>query len=706
MSDTTQDKAPRLQWIPPTLQGRLSVTVALAAIGLFFMVFGGMSWITARQAGGVAAADARHYAMDLSTRIGYSVRELESYVVAYTEWDDFYDRTVQPDPAFVVDEVDPWLAEQSGATAVLWTDLDGTAIYSLGSEADVAALSDIAFGASEGLAGPTVLPSGSAIVVSEPVIGDAGMSPAGYLAIARPLDGDELSPYSSAGPVIRATTLSELPDLDTANGWRQLTVEAGYIDELWTRHEGDSVHVVARLTGGVDAPAGVVEAQLRDAWSEATGGPAGYLTPLLLAAATLGLALALGLGLAHLIQTPINEYIAYLREQGHAAIEGKPTEEALAVDPLLPVEFRDLGGVIQDLLASLQQRQALLKHASEQALAAEQAFRSVVDESSEVKMLLRDGVVEVANPAAGRCLGRPLGSLLREPLDAVLAPMRIFTESGEAIDAHLLVEQALGGTVTVRCAQHDEDRWMEVSVAHSALAPDVLLFSARDVTEQRRLDALRREIVSVVSHDLRAPLTVMSGYLDILERDIPEDLRANAIAKARSAADRMSSLLDDLLDAARAEQGLAPTHLEPVSLGEMADEIAASLRVTADHDIIVIKRRDATVLGDGHRLRQALTNLVVNAIKYTPKGTEIEIAVDTDDEQGVVSVEDQGDGIAPEDRERVFERYERLGDEKRGSGMGLGLYIVKAVVEGHHGSVSVEEGRSGGARFVVRLPLA
>ncbi|GAB4286010.1 MAG: hypothetical protein Kow0067_09440 [Coriobacteriia bacterium] len=706
MNDTTEDKAPRLQWIPPTLQGRLSVTVALAAIGLFFMVFGGMSWITARQASGVAAADARHYAMDVSTRIGYSVRELESFVVAYTEWDDFFDQTLQPDPAFIADEVDPWLAEQSGATVVLWADLNGSVIYSFGSQADVAALSEIALGSSRDVAGPAVLPSGNALVVCRPVIGGAGMSPVGHLAVARPLGGDELSPYSGTGPVIRATALTESPDLDTGNGWRRLSVDSVYVDELWMRHEGDSMHVVAGLAATVDAPAGVVEAHLRDAWSEATGGPAGYLTPLLLAAATLGLALALGFGLAHLIQTPINEYITYLREKGHAAVEGKPTEEALAIDPLLPVEFRDLGGVIQDLLASLQQRQALLLRASEQARAAEQAFRSVVDESSEMKMLLRDGVVQVANPAAGRCLGRPTGSLLNEPLEAVFAPMRIFTEDGEAIDTRDLVERALGGTITVRCAHEDEDRWMEVSVTRSGLGADVLLFSARNVTEERRLDALRREIVSVVSRDLRAPLTVMSGYLDILERDIPEDLRADAIAKARTAADRMSGLLDDLLDAARAERGLAPAHLEPVSLGELADEIAASLRVTADHDITVIKRKDATVLGDQHRLRQALTNLVVNAIKYTPKGTEIEVAIDAEDEDGIVSVEDQGDGIAPEDRERVFERYERLGDEKRGSGMGLGLYIVKAVVEGHHGSVHVEEGRAGGARFVVRLPLA
>ncbi len=431
-----------------------------------------------------------------------------------------------------------------------------------------------------------------------------------------------------------------------------------------------------------------------------------YTLPLGLGLVSMLLGLTLGLGLDKLIRSPIETFVRYLRDQGYHAIEGRQSDERLEVDPLLPQEFKDLGEVIQSLLSQLGERQAALKSANEQTLVAEQAFRTVVNDSAEVKLLIRNGVVDIANPAAATCLDMPLGSILKQPVGDLFATMALSTEADETITVDALFDLALNRMATVRCESPSHgERWMRVSVSESD-APGTYLFTARNVTEEHRLEALRAEIVSLVSHDLRAPLTVIGGYLEMLERPLGEPERRKAVESAKTAANRMAVLLGDLLDTTRAEQVFAPTAFRRVDLGALADDIAESMRIGSGHGITIVKRQEAIALGDELRLRQAIENLIGNAIKHTPEGTDITLTVDVAGNRTLVSVEDAGPGIPESQRASIFERFARLDPELGADGVGLGLYIVRVIAESHGGAVRVEGSPSGGARFILEIPVA
>ena len=251
-------------------------------------------------------------------------------------------------------------------------------------------------------------------------------------------------------------------------------------------------------------------------------------------------------------------------------------------------------------------------------------------------------------------------------------------------------------------------RWIEVrSVIHEEAATTLL--TMRDVTDELRVAQLRDEILSLVSHDLKSPLTVISGYLDLLERDLPPDTRAKALSSARQASERMNELLTDLLSATRAEKLLSPTEFAPVSLSLLAEETVSSFEHITTHIVSVDVKGTGTVLGDERRLRQVLVNLLTNAMKYSDEGTEISVTVRPLHGRVLVTVEDNGPGIPAEHRDAVFERFERLKDENgtEHPGFGLGLYIVRAIVESHGGSVRIEEAEKGtGACFLVALPAA
>ena len=234
-----------------------------------------------------------------------------------------------------------------------------------------------------------------------------------------------------------------------------------------------------------------------------------------------------------------------------------------------------------------------------------------------------------------------------------------------------------------------------------------MLFTARDVTEERRLAVIRAEIVSIIGHDLRSPLTVVIGYLDLLTRPMTDEQRLGAIETARRNAGRMSDLLEDLLTATRAEELLATSELVPTRIGDLAEEVVNSIAPThAERKLLLEAGCDPVVLGDEKRLRQVLVNLVTNAFKYSPETDPIVVRVRCDDTNAFVEVADRGPGIPEDDRGLVFERFARLASTAARPGLGLGLYIVNIIAHNHGGEATVSETPGGGATFTVRLPLA
>jgi two-component system, OmpR family, sensor kinase len=227
------------------------------------------------------------------------------------------------------------------------------------------------------------------------------------------------------------------------------------------------------------------------------------------------------------------------------------------------------------------------------------------------------------------------------------------------------------------------------------------LDQARSETEATL--ARQREFVADASHELRTPLTSVLANLELLE-EVLEGEQREAAASALRSSRRMRRLVADLLLLARADAGRVTRH-EPVDVASVITEAAGELEpVSNGHDITVDAPPGATISGARDELHRLALNLLENALRHTDPGTAVEASVERINGQVVLSVEDDGPGIAPELHEKVFERFFR-GDGERSGSSGLGLAIVRAVAESHQGNVTLEDPLDGrGARFVVRFP--
>lgn len=230
-------------------------------------------------------------------------------------------------------------------------------------------------------------------------------------------------------------------------------------------------------------------------------------------------------------------------------------------------------------------------------------------------------------------------------------------------------------------------------------------FAEREASEQRL-----RQFVADASHELQTPLTSVRGYAELFRRgavDRPDDLR-DAMERIESEAERMSTLVDDLLLLARLDQG-RPLEMDDVDLASAVQELAQDARVVApDHTITVSVEGDVTVRGDDARLRQVIANLLGNARRHTPAGTHVDLSARRVDDHAVIEVSDDGPGLPDGDEDRVFERFFRADPSRAraSGGTGLGLSIVAAIVAAHGGDVHVESAPGVGATFRVRLPIA
>jgi heavy metal sensor kinase len=217
-----------------------------------------------------------------------------------------------------------------------------------------------------------------------------------------------------------------------------------------------------------------------------------------------------------------------------------------------------------------------------------------------------------------------------------------------------------------------------------------------------------RQFTADVSHELRTPLTAMRSVGEVGLRERRDDRAYRTIIGSMlEEADRLTALVDRLLTLSRAQSGQAGLALEPLDLRAVVEEVAAHLSLLADEK----SQRLSVVAGDGPRvvadrmmLRQALINLVDNAVKYTPEGGCIRLEVRGNPRGAVVDISDTGAGIAPELKERIFDRYAR--GAGHGRGIGLGLSIAKCAVEANGGTLTLEETGAPGSTFRITLPRA
>jgi signal transduction histidine kinase len=218
----------------------------------------------------------------------------------------------------------------------------------------------------------------------------------------------------------------------------------------------------------------------------------------------------------------------------------------------------------------------------------------------------------------------------------------------------------------------------------------------------------QKNFIADASHELRTPLTVIRGNTELLERNMSAEDRRESLRAIKAESNRMSKILGDLLLVAEIESGETELQREPVSLkGLITDEVKRAQPVAGQRNIIVENLEDIKMMGDSYRLRQLMSNLMDNAIKYTPDGGEIDLSLRRDGEWARLEISDTGIGISSEHLPYIFDRFYRA-DKARsraGGGTGLGLSIVKGIAEQHGGKVEVISALGRGTTFTVWLKI-
>jgi two-component system, OmpR family, phosphate regulon sensor histidine kinase PhoR len=270
-----------------------------------------------------------------------------------------------------------------------------------------------------------------------------------------------------------------------------------------------------------------------------------------------------------------------------------------------------------------------------------------------------------------------------------------------------LHSDAPGEGVTVQDTG-DINRWFSFHVVRTGTAERQLLM-VRDVSREQQLQSMRRDFVANASHELRSPLTVITGYLDALADDQKLDPTWSApILEMRRQAERMSTIIRDLLELSKLESGERPLDEEPIDVPGMLallrkETLALEHR---PHEVLLTLDSKEWLKGVESEVHSIVSNLVSNAVKYTPPQGEIELRWWTDHDGGHIAVRDTGVGIAPEHVPRLTERFYRVdsGRSRELGGSGLGLAIVRHALQRHEGTLTIDSVEGGGSTFTCHFP--
>ena len=320
--------------------------------------------------------------------------------------------------------------------------------------------------------------------------------------------------------------------------------------------------------------------------------------------------------------------------------------------------------------------------------------RGEVVRSNRSARLLTTGT---PHPQGGTCNCRVFGGLQRAENNC---PFNRMLASGQAEFGEVF--------------EPDSQRYFQISVYPLADEQGRIrggVHVVHDITEERHLQRLKDEMLSAVSHEMRTPLTAMLGFVEfMLENEVSPEERRDYLETVHKETERLNELISNFLDLQRLQAQLENYQLETVSIAEMLSEAGHlfALASRVHHIRVECPPEISPVQGDPKRLQQVLKNLLSNAIKYSPGGGEVVLRAVQRRGVVIISVEDQGLGIPPQDLERIFERFYRVNDSDRRipGGIGLGLALVREVVKAHGGQVWVESRLGQGSTFFFTLPLS
>lgn len=229
-----------------------------------------------------------------------------------------------------------------------------------------------------------------------------------------------------------------------------------------------------------------------------------------------------------------------------------------------------------------------------------------------------------------------------------------------------------------------------------------------DVTEMQEQEARKDEFISMASHELKTPLTSLVVYLHLLKLKIKDSENNELLSKIERQTDKLNKLVTELLDISKIQSGRLDYTMEQFELNEVVRDVTQVVQgITSKHKIVVSGDRDLHVYGDKNRINQVLTNLLINAIKYSPEGGSISVDTKKKGTFAQVKVTDHGIGISIKDQQKIFEKLYQAGNprEKTFPGLGIGLYIASNIVKSHGGTIEVKSQKGKGATFIFTVPL-
>ena len=417
--------------------------------------------------------------------------------------------------------------------------------------------------------------------------------------------------------------------------------------------------------------------------------------------------------------------LAQLRRSAERIERGDYTSQVAATDD--KDEYADLARAFTHMADVLAARESALREQNLVLVGLNQRMESVLNATNDgIALLSREGRFSLVNRRFCEMLGADPESLLHRTLpesqpylvERLAQPDRLMSHV-----AALTVEDLndpIGVAEEIIELTAPEHRFFQVYTApvqgengNSVIGRIIAL---RDVTRERELDKMKTEFISVVSHELRTPLTSIKGYTDLLLSGATgetSELQREFLGIIQSSTTRLTNLINDILDISRIESGKIEIKHEPIDYRKIVADTLRLMRAAADEKHIVM---DASlpetmppVRGDTDKVTQVLTNLVSNALKYTPPGGWIKVLLEvTGDASVTTCVADSGIGIAVEDQKRLFQKFFRADNSstREAGGTGLGLVIAKTIVELLGGAIWVESETGRGSRFYFTLPLS
>ncbi|MBC7262797.1 MAG: GAF domain-containing protein [Chloroflexi bacterium] len=350
-------------------------------------------------------------------------------------------------------------------------------------------------------------------------------------------------------------------------------------------------------------------------------------------------------------------------------------------------------------------------------------YQRVYEKSNELEAILRgigDGVIVtdpklrllLVNPVATRIFGIGSDVDTSVPISQLVLDHAALSQLFE--DALANPDKAVAREITL---SKGDKEMIFAALASTVRGADGnvrgVVTVLRDVTSQKELDRMKSDFLSVVSHELKTPLHSIKGFVDIIlmgKTGEINEVQRDFLQTVMDQATQLQNLINDLLEFSRLESGQVKLRPEPMSLYEVADRVVGRLKPLADQGGVNLKSdiaADFTVIeADAARVEQVITNLVDNAIKFTPSGGRVVISAEDRGNHVQVSVSDTGIGIPPEEQERIFDRFYQVekGPTRSYRGTGLGLTICKHIVEHHHGRIWVESREGEGSVFHFTLP--